>query len=53
MNDTDIHLVQESFTKVEPIADTAAGLFCARLFDLDGDLKPFSIRICRSRVGYS
>ena len=40
MNDSDIRLVQESFTKVEPIADTAAGLFYDRLFELDGDLKP-------------
>ena len=53
MNDTDIHLVQESFTKVEPIADTAAELFYDRLFDRDGDLKPFSIRIWRSRAGSS
>lgn len=40
MNDMDIRLVQESFTKVEPIADTAAELFYDRLFELDGDLKP-------------
>ena len=40
MNDTDIRLVQESFPKVEPIADTAAELFYDRLFELDGDLKP-------------
>ena len=40
MNDFDIRLVQESFTKVEPIADTAAELFYDRLFELDGDLQP-------------
>ncbi len=40
MNDADIRLVRESFTKVEPIADTAAELFYDRLFELDGDLKP-------------
>ena len=40
MNEMDIRLVQESFTKVEPIADTAAELFYDRLFELDGGLKP-------------
>lgn len=33
-------LVQSSFTKVEPISDTAAELFYARLFELDPSLKP-------------
>jgi hemoglobin-like flavoprotein len=32
-------LVQSSFTKVEPISDTAAELFYARLFELDPSLK--------------
>ena len=40
MNDMDIRLVQESFTKVAPIAETAADLFYDRLFELDGDLRP-------------
>ena len=40
MNDANIRLVQESITKVEPIADTAAELFYDRFFQLDGDLKP-------------
>ena len=40
MNDAEIRLVRDSFTKVEPIADTAAELFYDRLFELDGDLKP-------------
>lgn len=31
----DIKLVQESWKKVEPIAETAAELFYARLFELD------------------
>ena len=35
-----IALVQESFAKVVPIADTAAALFYQRLFELDEDLRP-------------
>ncbi len=34
------HLVQSSFSKVEPIAALAAELFYARLFELDPRLKP-------------
>jgi hemoglobin-like flavoprotein len=34
-----IRLVQESFHQVEPIADTAAELFYARLFELDPALR--------------
>jgi len=33
-------LVQDSWTLVEPIADTAAELFYGRLFELDPSLKP-------------
>ena len=33
-------LVQESWDLVVPISDTAAGLFYARLFELDPELKP-------------
>ena len=33
-------LVQQSWEKVKPIADTAAGLFYGKLFELDPDLKP-------------
>ena len=33
-------LVQESFSKVEPIADTAAEIFYAKLFEYDPELKP-------------
>ena len=40
MNREQIKLVQGSFEKVVPIADTAAGLFYARLFELDPALKP-------------
>ncbi|CAI8038662.1 Neuroglobin [Geodia barretti] len=40
MKDSEIRLVQDTFNKVEPIADTAAELFYDRLFQLDGDLKP-------------
>ena len=35
-----IALVQDSFAKVVPIADTAAALFYQRLFELDEDLRP-------------
>jgi hemoglobin-like flavoprotein len=34
------NLVQESFAKVAPIAETAADLFYGRLFELDPTLKP-------------
>jgi len=33
-------LVQDSWEKVAPIADTAAGLFYGKLFELDPALKP-------------
>jgi hemoglobin-like flavoprotein len=33
-------LVQNSFTKVVPIADQAANIFYGRLFELDPTLKP-------------
>ena len=33
-------LVQESFAKVAPIADTAAALFYGRLFELDPSIRP-------------
>lgn len=33
-------LVQDSFTKVEPIADTAAEIFYSKLFTYDPSLKP-------------
>ena len=35
----DIRLVQDSFEKVAPIADTAADLFYGRLFELDPSLR--------------
>jgi hemoglobin-like flavoprotein len=40
MNPQDKQLVQESFSAVEPIAETAAALFYARLFELDPELRP-------------
>ena len=40
MNSADINLIRSSFAKVVPIADTAAGLFYDRLFELDEDLRP-------------
>lgn len=36
----DIILVKDSFRKVVPIADQAASLFYARLFELDPSLRP-------------
>lgn len=39
MTPEQIHLVQNSFAKVEPIAETAAGLFYGRLFELDPSLR--------------
>lgn len=35
-----VNLVQDSFKQVAPIADVAADLFYARLFELDPTLKP-------------
>ena len=40
MHPVQIQLVQSSFARVEPIADTAAALFYARLFELDPSLRP-------------
>lgn len=53
MNNHQIGLVRESFTKVEPIADAAGELFYSRLFELDeslrslfsSDIKPQSKRL--------
>jgi len=40
MTPAQIVLIQESFAKVLPIAETAAEIFYARLFELDPRLKP-------------
>src|SRR5262245_29858827 len=40
MTSTEITLVKDSFRKVAPIADQAAALFYARLFELDPSLRP-------------
>jgi hemoglobin-like flavoprotein len=40
MTPKQVELVQGSWKKVLPIADTAAGLFYGRLFELDPTLKP-------------
>ncbi len=40
MNTEQIALVQDSFSHVLPIADTAATLFYTRLFELDPALRP-------------
>jgi hemoglobin-like flavoprotein len=37
---TEINLVKDSFRRVLPIADQAAALFYARLFELDPSLRP-------------
>ena len=39
MTQAQIQLVQSSFAKVAPIADVAAEIFYARLFELDPDLR--------------
>ena len=39
MNEQQIKLVQESFAKVAPIAETAANLFYGKLFELDPSLR--------------
>ena len=39
MNSKQIQLVQSSFAEVVPIAETAAGLFYDRLFELDPSLR--------------
>lgn len=39
MTSADIHLVKESFRKIAPLADQAAALFYARLFELDPGLR--------------
>lgn len=40
MTPSDINLVKDSFRKIVPIADQAAALFYARLFELDPSLRP-------------
>ena len=40
MTETQVALVQDSFKTLEPIADVAADMFYARLFELDPSLRP-------------
>jgi hemoglobin-like flavoprotein len=40
MTPNQIDLIRTSWAKVEPIADAAAGLFYARLFELDPSVRP-------------
>ncbi len=40
MTPEQIAMVQDSFAKVKPIADDAAKMFYAKLFELDANLKP-------------
>ena len=44
MTNEQIKLVQDSFRQVAPIAETAAQLFYARLFELDPDLAESSVK---------
>jgi nitric oxide dioxygenase len=41
MDDKTISLVQDSFAKVKPIADTAADIFYTDLFETTPEVKPF------------
>ena len=41
MESSDIDLIQSSFAKVVPIADTAAALFYADLFETAPEVKPY------------
>lgn len=40
MNDTQIDMIQASFAKVAPIAETAADIFYTRLFEIAPEVKP-------------
>lgn len=40
MTPSQVELVQSSFAKVAPIAETAAGLFYGRLFEIAPEVKP-------------
>lgn len=40
LTDSQIEMVQESFAKVVPIADTAASIFYGRLFEIAPQVKP-------------
>ena len=40
MTNDQIELVQNSFTQVAPIAETAAGMFYGRLFEMNPALRP-------------
>jgi len=40
LNEAKIELVQSSFSKVAPIADQAASIFYARLFEIAPEVKP-------------
>lgn len=40
MNETQIEMIQASFAKVAPIAETAADIFYTRLFEIAPEVKP-------------
>ena len=50
MTNEQIKLAQDSFRQVVPIAETAAQLFYARLFELDPDLELFFKEILASKA---
>jgi hypothetical protein len=45
MDQVTIGLVQNSFEKVKPIAETAANIFYTKLFELDPSLKNYFIKV--------
>ncbi|MFC4270800.1 hemin receptor [Sneathiella chungangensis] len=51
MTPQQIELIQASWVKVGPIADTAAGLFCDRLFEMDPDMRTLFRRIPTEEQG--
>ncbi len=51
MNDTQITLIQDSFSKVVPIKDTAAEIFYADLFETAPEVKPYFANTDMSEQG--
>ncbi|WP_428927169.1 globin family protein [Marinibacterium sp. SX1] len=51
MDDADITLIQESFAKVVPIRDTAAGIFYADLFETAPQVRPYFARTDMTQQG--
>ena len=51
MNDADITLIQNSFAKVVPIKDAAAGIFYGDLFETAPEVKPYFAKTDMSEQG--